>query len=342
MNFLKKLFKRKSKRRYNNVVEEDLKVYIPEMIFGQLIEEVKEEVIEEVEKVEKDVEKVEKDVEKVEKEVKKEVEKVVAKVVAKVVKKKKPKSLIPFIPAEIENIILDYTKQFNKIELIRRWIIKQKLPVYIYFYKLNSIGYSNDLYYYINQMRKKLDSYTIINELTFDEIYRIFIGTINLEMLSQNEYTERYGYKKKGYTRIEDLPRDLIDETKNVLYWGNVGDGSTFNSKGYTRIEDLPRDFVERYKDYINWDYVGSGYQLEEGMDYKHCKNYSKIEDLPRDFVEQFKDYINWDYVGGGEMEGINYEQNLNYSKIEDLPRDFVEQFKDYINLNKFRKYSFY
>jgi len=61
--------------------------------------------------------------------------------------------------------------------------------------------------------------------------------------------------------------------------------------KNYSKIEDLPRDFVEQFKDYINWDYVGGGEM--EGINYEQNLNYSKIEDLPRDFVEQFKDYIN-------------------------------------------------
>jgi len=231
------------------------------------------------------------------------------------------------LPLEVENIIFDYKQSIENYEKAMYVLRKITITNDIFTKNLQNNGYSRQFNYIVNQIYKKcnikLTHQEIFDNLNFDETLfnwdNIGSGYDNyarIEDLPRN-FVEQFkdkirwfpvGDGQDEYTKIENLPRDFVEQFIDEIQWFSVGDGQ----KGYTKIEDLPRDFIEQFKHRIYWMKVGTG-----------DDNYTKIEDLPRDFVEQFKDKINWSEVGSG---------NYNYTKKEDLPRDFVKQFNDKIS----------
>jgi len=219
-----------------------------------------------------------------------------------------------FLPQDLENVIIDYKKSVEDYEecIKRIQIVIQNITADIFTHNLNG-KYTDE---FTNVCQLINDGLTF--KMSQEEIFKRIITSGNIDPNIFDWYNVGGGIN--NYSKIEDLPRDFVEQFKDNIFWDLVGGGRDYYD--YTNIEDLPRDFVEQFKDKIYWCIVGSGFR-------RNNYGYTKIEDLPRDFVEQFKDKIYWSNVGSG----IN--DVFNFTKIERLPRDFVEQFKDYIKYLK-------
>lgn len=166
-------------------------------------------------------------------------------------------------PIEIENIIFEYKKDFDKIHnifsLLKKNIIDKKINIVerkflVIIEKLNLIDEINYIVEilledmnYINFLEKSTcwsevgsGNDTLILDCTFNTNDRV---TRNYDLTFFNDKKKRIDYLK-----IEEIPYTFIEKYKEKIDWRWIGSGLSY----YTSFQKLPYDFKEKFGNKIN------------------------------------------------------------------------------------------